>query len=105
MSFHEKLKQYLKSTGLSQTELAERIGYSQTMTSRYLSSSKPNYEFLNALIKVFPEIDLNYLFKEDADEHLAEGGSTYSKDEVVLIDEIELRLHFLKEILTQKRHE
>lgn len=105
MDFHEKLKQYLKSTGFSQKELAERLGYSDTMMSRYLSSNKPNYEFLNALIKVFPSIDLNYLFKEEADEILAEGNSVYGKDEVVLIDEIELRLHFLKEVLTQKRHE
>jgi len=105
MEFHEKLKQYLKTTGFSQKEVAKKIGYSDSMMSRYLKSNKPNYEFLNALIKVFPDIDLNYLFKDDTEEHLAEGIGPHTKDEVVLIDEIELRLHFLKEVLTQKRHE
>lgn len=105
MNFQEKLKLYLKSTGLSQKELGEKLGYSDTMMSRYLNSNKPNYEFLNALIEAFPKINLNYLFKDEIINELAEESAVYTKNELGLVEEIDQRLRLLKEKLTQERHD
>ncbi len=102
MRFHEKLTEFFEARKISNKEVAKRINYSEVMISRYLKSSKPNYELISALINEFPEIDLNYLFKENDISKLEEESTIYSKNELILIDEIELRLHTLKEKLAQK---
>lgn len=67
MSYFKKMNEFFDKTGLTQTEIGEKIGYSQVMVGRYLSKNKPNYEFIKAVSKKF-DIDWNYIFKEDTSE-------------------------------------
>jgi len=104
MDYHKKLKSFFKEKGISNKQLSQRLGYSEVMTGRYLNSNKPNYEFIMALIREFPEIDLNYLFKDFEIEVSEEKDTIQTKNEATLIDEIEMRLGFLKSKMAQNCH-
>ena len=101
MDFHEKLREYFINKGVSNKEISSKIGFSETMVGRYLRKNKPNYEFINALVREFPDIDLNYLFKDELENTLNEQNQNYQKSPITLIDEIEIKLHSLKVNLTQ----
>jgi len=97
MDFHKKLREFFEEKRISNRELAKRINYSEVMVGRYLRESKPNYEFLKSIKKAFPDLDLNYLFNEETMSHLEEDTPIYSKTPIILIDEIEVRLKYLKD--------
>ena len=61
MSYYEKLTEFFNRTGLTQVEIGDKIGYSQVMVGRYLKSNAPNFQFITAVSKGFPEIDWNYM--------------------------------------------
>jgi transcriptional regulator with XRE-family HTH domain len=99
MTYYEKLTNFFVQQGLTQIEIGEKIGYSQVMVGRYLKSSAPNFQFINAVSKAFPEIDWNYMFKVNNTtiNILNEEGSVYEKDPQILIKEIDVRLKVLKQ--------
>lgn len=66
MKMKQKFKKYFKKKGLTQKEVAELINYRADMVGRYME--KPNYDFIISILKLCPDIDLNYLFKEFNDE-------------------------------------
>lgn len=104
MGFHKKIKEYFEKQNISNRQIAEVIGYSDVMTGRYLKSSKPNYEFILALKKAYPDIDLNYLFEDDeGNSILNEDGSNYKNPEVI-IDKIDYQLKELRRVLAQNSH-
>ncbi len=96
MKYHQKLQDYFKSKGLKQVDVAKRIGYTKNMVSKYLKTNKPNYQFIIAVQKEFPDIDWNYLFK-DAKDVVEEDALEYHKNPNQLLNEIEERVFLLKE--------
>jgi transcriptional regulator with XRE-family HTH domain len=98
MSYYEKLTEFFNRTGLTQVEIGDKIGYSQVMVGRYLKSNAPNFQFITAVSKGFPEIDWNYMFKGNVkpDNALNEEGGKYEKTPQILINEIDVRLKMLK---------
>ena len=95
MSYHEKIQRFFKEKGLKQVEIAEIIGYTKSMTSKYLTTNQPNFDFITAISEAFPDIDGNHLLQNSSiTEAEAE---PYKKSAVQLIREIEQRLKELKE--------
>jgi len=104
MEFQKKLKKYFKDKGISNKSLEPILGYSDVMISRYLNTNKPNYDFIMAVVKSFPDVDLNYLFKDNLNDILNEENQLYEKNEEQLIDEIEINLNKLRLKMTQNRN-
>ena len=110
MSYKEKLREYLKSEGISQKEVSVALGYAPAMISRYLNGvSIPDAEFIKKLVAAYPSIDLKYIFSEAKDLHdsVNETEAKYSsRDQQVLeeIENIENRLEKLKELMSQYCH-
>lgn len=96
MSYFKKLNEFFDSTGLTQTEIGEKTGYSQVMVGRYLKTNKPNLDFIQKVTAAFSNIDWNYILKDNGNE-LAEPELVYEKSPETLIKEIESRLKKLKE--------
>jgi predicted transcriptional regulator len=64
--YNKKLQLFFKEKGLKQYEIAEIMGYTPTMISRYLKGiDKINSDFINKLVVNFPDIDLQYLFTNE----------------------------------------
>lgn len=73
MDFHTKLKSFFDKENISNKEISKRTGkYSEVMIGRYLNKNKPNFEFLRAIGKEFPNIDFNYLLKDDTEVIISE---------------------------------
>jgi len=73
MEFKERLKDLRKSKGLSQVELAKRIGMSKSTIGAYETGDiTPSLEALNVLADFF-NVNINYLLGN-------EDGSTYYLD-------------------------
>jgi predicted transcriptional regulator len=88
---NEKLKLFFKGKGLNNTQIAERLGFTPSMTSLYLGKRKLKLEFILAVVREFPDVDLNYVFKD----------STEESENVDIILDIEEKLKKLKENLTR----
>lgn len=119
MSFQNRLRNFLKSTGLTQTEIAKRMGYTRGNFSHYLGDREPNMLFFLKLSEVFPEVDLNYLIKGDKVVYLGVAetpevyiskkneirkngeGEVHEDDTIRMIDEISQRLEELKKNVTK----
>lgn len=96
MSYHKKLQQFFKDKGLTQVEISRRVPYSQVMISRYLSKNAPNLEFIKNIEKAFPDIDWNYLFKDNA-SFVEEPSDSYLKSPEKLLEEIQINVNLLKD--------
>ena len=103
MDFHKKLKLFFEKKGLNNKELGKILGYSDVMVSRYLNSNKPNYDFLMAVKKNFPDVDLNPLFEEEENNVVKEDRNHYQSNEEI-IDSIEYKLKELRVRLAQTSH-
>lgn len=103
MGFSTKLKSFFKEKGMNNRQVSEIMeGYSESMISRYINSDKVSLHFLNKLIQYFPDIDINYMIREDnAVDEVAEQPSVYRKESALLIEEIMKNLEELKRNLSQ----
>ena len=67
-TFPERLKFLINQKKLSNAELAEKIGIQKSTVSHLLSGrNKPGFDFLNKLVKVFPDINLRWLITGEGD--------------------------------------
>jgi transcriptional regulator with XRE-family HTH domain len=112
MKYNEKLHVFFKSKDLSQKNVAETLGFSPAMISRYLSGvSVFPPEFLTSLIKHFPDIDLRYVFMEDAVEEMVtinEPDAPYNPNDKEVVNELQLiedKIARIKNVLARKCHE
>jgi hypothetical protein len=103
MGFSEKIRAYFKENNLTQREVSSIMdGYPENMISKHLSSKNISATFLEKLIQYFPDLDFNYLLKDD--QHLSEiqKKEQQTKEEVQkLIVDIEVKLMLLKEKTAQ----
>lgn len=111
MEFGEKVRLLMKSRNMKQADLARATGDHSTAVSNYLNGNrKPKVEFLWNLIKIFSDVDLNWLFRDERNEKeipLINAKSEVPVDFVEdnpekLIQEIQQKLEKLKGSLTQK---
>lgn len=103
MIYHDKLQKYFSDRNISNLEISKLTGYSPSMVSRYLKKSTPNFDFIIAFSKAFPDIDWNYLFKE-VNNNIEEEKAPYIKNPDKIIKEIEIKLKSLKFNLAQNSH-
>lgn len=110
MGYNEKLKLYFKKMGLSQAEVGERLGHSPSMISRFWSGTSIfDAEFVSALVREFPEIDLKYIFSDDvvnlsmAQEPAVNYGIK-EKDIVGELELIEKKISDIRNVLARKSH-
>ena len=108
--YYDKLHLFFKSKGLKQKEIAEALGYSPAMISRYLKGSdKINSDFIIILIKKFPEIDLQYIFSDEVKKNLmvSEPSDDYGIKEGDVVHELELiekKIASIRKVLARKSH-
>lgn len=98
MGFSKKIKAYFDGKGLSNRDVSAIMdGYSESLISRYNNTDDISKAYIERLKKYFPDIDLNYLLKDDEDPYVVEEpGEDYKRKNLVLIEEIEQRLAQLK---------
>lgn len=65
MEFKEKLKRLIKTKYSKLGDLAEKFNMNYTQLSQYVNGKKISIDFLNKVIKEFPEADLNWLLRDD----------------------------------------
>jgi len=104
MTWSEKLRLFFKEMNLTNREVCRRMdNYSEPLLSRQLSAEEPNGTLLMAIGKYFPEADLNYIVKTDAQLRVVEEKATiYSHRGLEIMNEIEGKFLELKEILSPK---
>lgn len=103
MTATEKIKAYFKERKMSNRDISKAMnGYSESMISRYLNADVLSKTFIENINKYFPEIDLNYVLKDDEELNLAkETKEEYKAQNKILIEEIEERLRQLAKNLSQ----
>ncbi len=95
MTVGKKIKKHLKEKGISVKQFAEDLEENRSLVSNYLNDkSNPSVKFLYKTIAYFPDLDLNYLFRESSELH--EQPSPYGESPEKLIQDIEERLLELK---------
>ncbi|OBQ56066.1 helix-turn-helix transcriptional regulator [Tamlana sp. s12] len=106
-SFGTKLKPIIKHKHKTISAFAEKNGINYTQVSQYLNNRTPSMEFLEIVMREFPEIDLNWLLREDNAHSfflLNEPDEKYeiqmSNEDIVI--KIEKLLDVLKSNLSQK---
>lgn len=58
----ERLNKILEEYGLNSSRLAEKMGIQRSGISHIMAGrNKPSYDFIVSLLKLFPEIDANWL--------------------------------------------
>ncbi|WP_116787667.1 hypothetical protein [Flavobacterium psychrotrophum] len=65
MDIKQKVNMFLKQNGSSQPDFAERIGVNYVAMNRNINAGKLTTEIVYGLLKEFPHVDLNWLFKDE----------------------------------------
>tara|TARA_R110002049_G_scaffold206788_6_gene377220 strand:+ start:895 stop:1215 length:321 start_codon:yes stop_codon:yes gene_type:complete len=106
MMFEEKLKQLIKTKYSKLSDLAEKFDMNYTQLSQYVNGKKVSIEFLTKIIKEFPEVDLNWLLREDVSNgnNVNETAESYKAmlSNEQIISKIEVLLEDLKKQMVQK---
>lgn len=106
--YNEKLQLFFKEKDLKQYEIGELLGYSPTMISRYLKGTdKINADFIIKLVKVFPDVDLQYIFSDDDEHSVSEPKPFYGLDDDSIDKELKIiikKAENVREYLAQNRH-
>lgn len=108
--YNEKIRLYFKKIGVSQIEVGKRLGHSPAMISRFWSGTSVfDANFIIALVKEFPEIDLKYIFSSEAKDTSApsepEQDSGIKEENIIAeLELIEKKILDIKEVLTRKCH-
>ena len=102
MEVYEKFVGFFKNKGISQTEISKEIGISKAMVGRYLR--RPNFNFILLIVQTYPDIDLNYIFKNEAPVLLnviKEPTGKYVQDNNYLLEILEKTTEQLRANLNQ----
>ncbi|GAA3616832.1 helix-turn-helix transcriptional regulator [Flavivirga amylovorans] len=103
MVFEEKLKQLIKSKYGKLSDLADKFNMNYSQLSQYVNGKKVSMDFLNKIIKEFPEADLNWLLRND--DILNESDTPYKAPLTnnQIIDKIEVLLSDLKDQMEDEK--
>lgn len=108
----DRLKSYFEIKGVSNRDLANKLKVSEALISRWMNSEKISITFLYNLVDHFPDIDLNYIVKEnrvvvyedfeDTSESIAAEGRGIENELKYHLEQIELHTLQSKKILNNK---
>lgn len=110
MEYNEKMRMFFKSKGLSQKEVSDLVGTAPAMISRFLNGTSDfGPDFIISLVKVFPDIDLQYIFSKDQTQPIAvqEPKVDYGTEDDDIIRELELiekKISSIRKVLARKCH-
>ncbi len=106
MEFGKRVAKLLEDRNLKQKDFATAIGEDPVSVNRYIKGSRPpKVEFINKVIKYFPDVDLNWLFRGKVlflDEVSEEKATYIPRTPDVIIEHIEENLKELKAKMSQK---
>lgn len=103
MSFNKKVREYFKSQGLTNRDVSAKMdGYSETMISKVLNKDDLSTAFLEKMLKYFPELDYNYLLKdEEVLQMVAEKEEIYQNRAQALVGELKERINELEFLVSR----
>lgn len=110
MEYNEKMRMFFKSKGLSQKEVSDTLGHAPAMISRFLNGTSDfGPAFIVSLVRAFPDIDLQYIFSDDAvnSSTVQEPIVNYGIKEKDIVEELELieqKISSIRNVLTRKCH-
>lgn len=61
------MKLLIASEGLTQKGFAEKVDMHYPHANKFFTGRAPNIEFINKVVKVFPDVDLNWLLLDRHD--------------------------------------
>lgn len=67
-----KIRNILTLKGMNKKDLAAKIEVQESLLSKWLSKDKITAAFLYKLIELWPELDLNYLLKDESNDYIIE---------------------------------
>lgn len=106
MEFGARLSGFLKEYGISQKDFAEKMQLNVVSINYYVNEKRtPGMDFLVRFAQAFPEVDINWFFKDENGKLLvSEPGTNYEfpQDPVLIIENIEKNLAALKAKLSQE---
>lgn len=74
----DKFAKILKDKGLTQSSYAEKVGMPrQNINSLIQGRRQPSIKDVKSLVDVFPDIDLNWLIKDEKNLRVAEDSTPY----------------------------
>mgnify|MGYP000732650087 CR=1 FL=1 len=106
MTFGDKLKQVIKRSGHNQSDFAEVIEESFSTLNKVLNNHRPpTFELILKVVSIQPDIDLNWLIRDDApsSNDLNEPTLNYKKSAEVnkIMAAIDKNVNTLRAVLTQ----
>ncbi len=106
MEFNKKVKEYFKSKNLTNRDVSNLMdGYSESMISKILNRDTISNNFIEKLVDKFPDMDMNYMFKDDAQRVESFKNQNENKNRAMeLVREIKLKTSELESILAQNWH-
>ena len=110
MEYFEKLRLFFKNNGISQKEVGQRLGHAPAMISRFWSGeSSFGPDFIVALVKEFPEIDLQYIFSatDNNSNRVHEPNGNYGLKKENIDKELEIiadKITEIRKVLAQNCH-
>lgn len=103
MGFSAKVKAFLKEKDLNNRDLSKLMDdYSEQMISNYLNSDEWKDNFIKRLLKLFPELDLNALLKDDEEMQIVSDiKEVYKTKNLLIVEDLEAKIKELKENLSR----
>lgn len=112
MEYKEKIDQILRERGLNRKKIAERLDLDYSGLTFTINKNQISLVLIKGLIKEFPDIDLNWLLKNNENSYLIDQDNLLAVAEseveynivnpLVNIDKAILLLKESKRLLTQK---
>ena len=107
MAIGEKFKEYLNYSGIDQKDAAMKLDVSPQQLSMMINGKRSfNQETIENITRLWPDININWLFKEDIGEenkvNEPDMGYIKSHEATGIITEIEEKLKELRQIVAQK---
>lgn len=106
MEFRDKMRALLVKKGITQKEFAAAAEMNYAHANRFFIDRAPSMDFIQKVVQVFPEVDLNWLLLSHPEhrtvDRVQEVDVTYNKEEALdYVTVIEEKVLELKQLLTQ----
>jgi len=71
---HIRIKKWIENKGLKSSSFADKIGVNRATISHVLSGrNKPSIDFLDKMIRAFPDLNSNWIVSGDGLMHKSDG--------------------------------
>lgn len=106
MEFNEKLRNLLEDKHLTQKQFAEAANMNYAHANKFFLGRAPSMDFIQKVVKVFPEVDLNWLLlsqrQHNKGDQVSDQNSPYVNGKAMdCLDTIEQKVSELRKLLAQ----